>query len=85
MDRKDYRQSYSLQDRGLSTLFGVEKKYYLTGGTCLSRFYLDKRYSDDLGLFADIRDGIMSQTCHRYSSNREAMYKGRLCRVYRTL
>jgi len=53
MDRIDYRQLYSLQDRVLSTLFGVEKEFYLTGGTCLSRFYLEKRYSDDLDLFAD--------------------------------
>ncbi len=48
----DYTRLYKLQDRVLSTVFGIEKEFYLTGGTCLSRFYQEKRYSDDLDFFA---------------------------------
>jgi predicted nucleotidyltransferase component of viral defense system len=48
----DYTRLYELQDRVLSAVFSVEKEFYLTGGTCLSRFYQEKRYSDDLDFFA---------------------------------
>jgi predicted nucleotidyltransferase component of viral defense system len=48
----DYRKLYELQDRVLSAVFSVEKEFYLTGGTCLSRFYQEKRYSDDLDFFS---------------------------------
>lgn len=48
----DYQQLYRLQDEVLSVLFSVEREFYLTGGTCLSRFYKEKRYSDDLDFFA---------------------------------
>jgi len=53
MARIDYNLLYKLQDRVLSVVFNVEKEFYLSGGTCLSRFYLEKRYSDDLDFFAD--------------------------------
>ncbi|RKX72751.1 MAG: hypothetical protein DRP60_13225 [Spirochaetes bacterium] len=48
----DYLQLYRLQDEVLSAVFAVEREFYLTGGTCLSRFYKEKRYSDDLDFFA---------------------------------
>lgn len=48
----DFTRLYRLQDRVLSAVFTVEKEFYLTGGTCLSRFYQEKRYSDDLDFFA---------------------------------
>lgn len=32
-------------------VFSAENIFYLTGGTCLSRFYKEKRYSDDLDFF----------------------------------
>lgn len=53
MDSIDYKQLYKLQDRVLSTVFDVEKEFYLTGGTCLSRFYQEKRRSDDLDFFTN--------------------------------
>jgi predicted nucleotidyltransferase component of viral defense system len=43
-----------LQQEVLLALFGSglgEMGYYLTGGTALSEFYLQHRYSDDLDLF----------------------------------
>jgi len=47
----DYKALYTLQDKVLKIIFDTEKTFYLTGGTCLSRFYIEKRYSDDLDLF----------------------------------
>ncbi len=49
----EYRTLYALQDRVMETLFSVEKEFYLTGGTCLHRFYIQDRYSDDLDFFAN--------------------------------
>jgi predicted nucleotidyltransferase component of viral defense system len=47
----DYKSIYKLQDNILDAVFQVENEFYLTGGTCLSRFYQEKRYSDDLDFF----------------------------------
>ena len=46
----DYIKLYSLQDKVLDIIFKTENIFYLTGGTCLSRFYQEKRYSDDLDI-----------------------------------
>ena len=53
MGSLDYSKLYKLQDRVLSLIFEVENEFYLTGGTCLSRFYIEKRYSDDLDFFTN--------------------------------
>jgi len=47
----DYIKLYNLQDKVMDILFDTERVFYLTGGTCLSRFYKEKRYSDDLDFF----------------------------------
>jgi hypothetical protein len=39
---------YPLQDEVLNLLTKPEVDFYLTGGTALSRYYLQHRYSDDL-------------------------------------
>lgn len=49
----DYRKLYKLQDKVLDIVFSTEKEFYLTGGTCLNRFYQEKRYSDDLDFFTN--------------------------------
>jgi len=49
----DYKKLYSLQDEVLKIVFGIEDEFYLTGGTALSRFYQEKRYSDDLDFFTN--------------------------------
>ena len=49
----DYKKLYELQDKVLKIVFETEQEFYLTGGTCLSRFYIDKRYSDDLDFFTN--------------------------------
>lgn len=53
MNTKNYEQLYKLQDQVLKTVFDTENEFYLTGGTCLSRFYNEKRYSDDLDFFTN--------------------------------
>jgi predicted nucleotidyltransferase component of viral defense system len=49
----DYKKLYALQDKVLEKVFAVEDEFYLTGGTALSRFYQEKRYSDDLDFFTN--------------------------------
>ena len=49
----NYEKLYDLQDKVLKTVFDTEQLFYLTGGTCLSRFYQEKRYSDDLDFFTN--------------------------------
>jgi predicted nucleotidyltransferase component of viral defense system len=49
----DYKKLYLLQDEVLKVIFDTEHEFYLTGGTCISRFYKEKRYSDDLDFFTN--------------------------------
>ena len=49
----DYSDLYALQDKVLATIFAEDTSFYLTAGTCLHRFYLHHRYSDDLDLFTN--------------------------------
>ncbi len=51
-EHKFYHEKlYPLQDEIFKLI--TSDKFYLTGGTCLSRFYYDHRYSDDLDFFFD--------------------------------
>lgn len=47
----DYSTLYTIQDRVLAAVFSSETVFYLTGGTCLHRFFYNRRYSNDLDLF----------------------------------
>lgn len=53
MDSINYKELYALQDKVLDVVFNIEDTFYLTGGTALSRFYQEKRYSDDLDFFTN--------------------------------
>lgn len=53
MGSLDYQKLYKLQDEVLKVVFETEHEFYLTGATCLSRFYIEKRYSDDLDFFTN--------------------------------
>jgi len=44
---------YPLQDGVLKTISACETRFYLTGGTALSRAYYNHRYSDDLDFFVN--------------------------------
>ncbi|WP_417913112.1 nucleotidyl transferase AbiEii/AbiGii toxin family protein [Candidatus Electronema sp. TJ] len=56
MEHIDYNELYRLQDEVLNLVFAEDTEFYLTGGTCLSRFYFEQRYSDDLDLFTHCSD-----------------------------
>ena len=43
-----YKELFLLQDRVMEIIDNLEVNFYLTGGTALSRFHLNHRYSDDL-------------------------------------
>jgi predicted nucleotidyltransferase component of viral defense system len=48
-----YNKLYKLQDKVLEVVFKNSNEFYLTGGTCLNRFYINARYSDDLDFFTN--------------------------------
>jgi len=49
----NYEKLYQLQDKILNIIFSKETEFYLTGGTCLNRFYYNERLSDDLDFFTN--------------------------------
>lgn len=51
---------YPLQNRVLALLNAADNRFYLTGGTALSRAWLHHRYSDDLDFFLN-HDGSFSR------------------------
>jgi hypothetical protein len=60
----DYYQNilYPLQDKVLKIVAKLPVEFYLTGGTVLSRAYLNHRYSDDLDFFLNNSSNFKSQT-----------------------
>ena len=59
----DYYQNilYPLQDKVLKIIAKLPVEFYLTGGTALSRAYLNHRYSDDLDFFLNNSSSFKSQ------------------------
>lgn len=53
MAEMNFKALYGLQDKVLQAVFSKEINFYLTGGTCLHRFYYPERYSVDLDLFTN--------------------------------
>ncbi|MBW1735515.1 MAG: type II toxin-antitoxin system VapC family toxin [Deltaproteobacteria bacterium] len=53
MEALNYSALYRVQDQVLKIFFGADTAFYLTGGTCLNRFFFEKRYSADLDLFSN--------------------------------
>jgi Nucleotidyl transferase AbiEii toxin, Type IV TA system len=53
---------YPLQDKVLGVLSKVQASFYLTGGTALSRQYLNHRFSDDLDFFFNRSTTFQSET-----------------------
>jgi hypothetical protein len=60
----DYYKSklYPLQDQVLRIAEKVGTSFYLTGGTALSRAWLQHRYSDDLDFFLNSDDAFSAET-----------------------
>ncbi|MGD8659174.1 MAG: nucleotidyl transferase AbiEii/AbiGii toxin family protein [Desulfobacterales bacterium] len=50
-DKSYYNKLYAFQDEIMNIVQRQEVDFYLTGGTALSRCYLNHRYSDDLDFF----------------------------------
>jgi len=62
MQEKYYQNNlYPFQDRVLKGIQNLNLDFYLTGGTALSRCYLNHRYSDDLDFFVNDHSGFRSQ------------------------
>jgi hypothetical protein len=59
---------YPFQDGILSILKKLKLPFYLTGGTALSRFYFNHRYSDDLDLFVN-DDNRFADYCTSFYKN----------------
>jgi len=53
MEGIDFAALYRLQDRVLETVSRLDTGFYLSGGTCLHRFYVERRYSNDLDFFSN--------------------------------
>lgn len=63
MSEKFYQNKlYPLQDKVLRIVEKLDVDFYLTGGTSLSRCYLQHRYSDDLDFFLNMHPGFKQQT-----------------------
>jgi predicted nucleotidyltransferase component of viral defense system len=61
--QKNYYQNilYPLQDKLLRIMEKLPVDFYLTGGTALSRAYLNHRYSDDLDFFVNQNSNFEKQ------------------------
>ena len=61
---------YPFQDKILEMVDGANVDFYLTGGTALSRFYLNHRYSDDLDFFVN-NHAAFNEQCKQVLSGLE--------------
>lgn len=59
---KYYQRLYKFQDQILKVIQQCDTEFYLTGGTALSRCYLDHRYSDDLDFFVNLSPTLEKQS-----------------------
>jgi predicted nucleotidyltransferase component of viral defense system len=48
-----YNELYKFQNKVLLEIGKLDSPFYLTGGTALSRYYLNHRWSDDLDFFVN--------------------------------
>lgn len=55
------KKLYPFQDSIFQKIDHLKTNFYLTGGTALSRFYLDHRYSDDLDFFVNDDNNFLYQ------------------------
>ncbi len=74
---EDYYQNtlYPLQDKVLKIITCLPVDFYLTGGTALSRAYLNHRYSDDLDFFVNSADDFKEQVNSIIKAIRESGFQ----------
>ncbi len=56
METLAHSELYILQDAVLKAVVEAHTSFYLTGGTCLHRFYVQWRHSEDLDFFSSDND-----------------------------
>ena len=72
MQEKYYlNRLYPLQDKVFAIINKLNTEFYLTGGTALSRIYMDHRYSDDLDFFVNNSKDYRSQVESIYKAIRK--------------
>ncbi len=71
-ERKFYNNLYAVQDDLMKMVQDQKVDFYLTGGTALSRCYLNHRYSDDLDFFVNEAPDFKKQTERVVSAIRRA-------------
>jgi hypothetical protein len=71
-ERKFYNNLYAVQDDLMKIVQDQEVDFYLTGGTALSRCYLNHRYSDDLDFFVNEAPDFKKQTGRVVTAIRKA-------------
>lgn len=62
--KANWKSLYKLQDEVLLLLKDQLSVFYLTGGTALSRYYLNHRYSEDLDFFCH-EQGVFEQSVNK--------------------
>jgi predicted nucleotidyltransferase component of viral defense system len=79
-----YKELYKIQDDVLRSLQNLSKGFYLTGGTALSRGYLNHRYSDDLDLFIHGEDNFIELVRHILANIKALPYTIEVERLHET-
>lgn len=74
---------YPLQDKVLSLFTNLQSRFYLTGGTAISRFMLKHRYSDDLDFFLNNDNEFISEA-ERLVSGLTELFKSDINVTYRS-
>lgn len=78
-----YNDLYSLQDEALNVIQSAKTKFYLTGGTAVSRVYTHHRYSDDLDFFVN-HDSDFAKEVKKIEETLTAHYKENFSITYRS-
>jgi len=66
MPKKDYRNLYKAQNSILELMEKIDTPFYLTGGTALSRFYRNHRYSLDLDFLVNANNRLAEYILNYY-------------------
>lgn len=74
---------YPLQDQVLSLFTNLQSRFYLTGGTAISRFMLKHRYSDDLDFFLN-NDNEFTAEAEKAVSGLTGLFKSGINVTYKS-
>ncbi len=72
-----YHKLYLLQDEVMQVIGNIDSDFYLTGGTALSRVYLNHRYSDDLDFFCN-QSPVFEKSMENINSNLSKQFDTRV-------